>query len=72
MIMERTLVSSSDIASIGYDEDVEILEVEFLKGGVYIYKGVPKVLFEGLINAQSIGSFFSREIKSAFPYEKVG
>ena len=33
--MDRTYVSSSNIASIGYDPMQMILEVEFLNGSIY-------------------------------------
>lgn len=32
--MERQYVSSSNIASIGYDPDNQVLEIEFLSGAV--------------------------------------
>ena len=35
--MERQYVSSSNIASIGYDPDNQVLEIEFLSGAVYQY-----------------------------------
>ena len=35
--MERQYVSSSNIASIGYDPDNLVLEIEFLSGAVYQY-----------------------------------
>ena len=33
--MERQYVSSSNIASIGYDPDNQVLEIEFLSGAVH-------------------------------------
>lgn len=33
--MERENVSSSNLASVGYDEENEILEIEFNHGGIY-------------------------------------
>ena len=41
--MERQYVSSSNIASIGYDPDNQVLEIEFLSGAVYQYYDVPQV-----------------------------
>jgi hypothetical protein len=40
--MERKAVESSNLASVGYDEHEEILEIEFQHGGVYQYFDVPK------------------------------
>lgn len=70
--MDRQPVSSSNIASIGYDDSTELLEIEFLSGAVYEYRNVPSVLYEELMNAASHGSFFNREIRMIYPYEKIG
>lgn len=66
--MERQPVSSSNIASIGYDPNSETLEVEFLKTGrVYQYFNVPGFMYERLMQASSVGIFFNAEIKNAYP-----
>lgn len=70
--MERTPVSSSNIRSIGYDANMQILEIEFLSGRVYQYFGVPVEVYEGLMSAGSHGQFFSYNIRNVFPYEQVG
>ena len=64
--MERTTVRSSNIDSIGYDEDNETLEVEFNKGGVYQYSNVPLAIYEELINAGSIGVYFAANVKNKY------
>jgi KTSC domain len=65
--MERQAVSSSNIASIGYEEASETLEVEFSKNGrVYQYLNVPSFMFERLMQANSVGTFFNAEIKDAY------
>ncbi|MDL1968714.1 MAG: KTSC domain-containing protein [Deltaproteobacteria bacterium] len=69
--MDRQPVSSSNIASIGYDNDTEVLEVEFLSGSVYEYRNVPSVVYEQLMSAASHGSYFNREIRMTFSYEKI-
>lgn len=70
--MGRQSVSSSNIASVGYDNTTEVLEVEFLNGSVYEYRNVPTVVYEELMNASSHGSYFNREIRMSYPYEKIG
>lgn len=65
-------VSSSNVESIGYDDINQILYVSFLNGGVYIYKGVSQYEFDGLVNAPSVGSYLHRNIKNAYPYERIG
>lgn len=70
--MERTPVVSSNIVSIGYAEEAETLEMEFHNGSVYQYFNVPPPVYEALITAPSIGSFFHHNIKvQDYEYHKV-
>ena len=69
--MFREPVSSSTVAAIGYDDDAEILEVEFVSGAVYRYRGVSQDVFEDFRRAPSKGIFFNRHIKEAYPWEPV-
>lgn len=64
-------VNSSNVESIGYDEDNQILYVHFLNSSTYIYKGVPQAEFEGLRYAPSVGSYLHRNIKNLYPYERI-
>lgn len=71
--MNRTLVSSSNLRSVGYDPSVNVLEIEFLHGGIYQYSNVPPQIHQGLMSASSHGSYFDQHIKKAgYPYRKVG
>ena len=70
--MKRDPVSSSNIASVGYDEPSEILEIEFMSGSVDRYYNVPQSIYDALIAAPSAGQFFAYQIKNAFPYSRVG
>lgn len=70
--MERTYVTSSNIASIGYDAEQMILEVEFNYGAVYQYFDVPESVYEGLMAADSHGKYFDAYVKKAgYQYEKL-
>lgn len=70
--MERQSVESSNLASIGYDAENEILEVEFNHGGVYKYFEVPENVYEELMNASSHGQYFDRNIKKAgYEFQKM-
>lgn len=64
-------VSSSNVAELGYDSDSQIVYVRFLNNTLYIYKSVPEVEFNGLINAPSIGSYLHRNFKNVYPYERI-
>jgi hypothetical protein len=73
--MERETVRSSNIRAIGYNEEDEILEIQFNKGGIYQYTGVPKELFKMLMDSGSKGKFFHKHIRpkqNLFKYKKVG
>lgn len=70
--MERYQVASSNVASIGFDEATQTLEVEFLNGTVYQYYNVSEYMYQQLTHAPSKGRFLNTYIKNAFPYSRVG
>ncbi|MFQ5431236.1 MAG: KTSC domain-containing protein [Nitrospinota bacterium] len=67
----RIPVVSSNVASIGYDENSYTLEVAFHSGGIYQYFDVSPQVFEQFINADSKGKFFHEEIKGIYQYSSV-
>ncbi|MFC0264790.1 MULTISPECIES: KTSC domain-containing protein [Bacteroidota] len=69
--MNRQAVTSSNIASIGYDADSQTLEIEFLNGGVYQYFDVPQYVHEELMNASSHGQYLAQNIKGVYRFSKV-
>ena len=68
---EMLPVSSSNIDSIGYNEDNQEVYVRFLNNSLYVYKGVPLHEFENLRDAPSLGSYLHRNFKNVYPYERV-
>lgn len=70
--MNREMVGSSNITSIGYDEPSQTLEVEFTNGAVYQYYNVSQEIFERMMTAPSKGQFLAYEIKNAYPFARVG
>lgn len=70
--MNREPVSSSNVASVGYDEATQILEVEFVNGSVYQYYNVGNALFEQFMQAASKGQFLNIYIRPSYPYSRVG
>jgi hypothetical protein len=70
-MIEMIPVSSSNISAVGYDKDNEIVQVQFLNGTTYIYKGVPDFEFEQLKTAPSVGSYFNRNFKNVYAYERI-
>ncbi len=69
--MERTPVSSSSIAAIGYEEESQVLEVEFTDGAVYQYSGVPSSEHDGILSANSKGKYLHANIKKRYPFVKL-
>ncbi|WP_417432735.1 KTSC domain-containing protein [Hoeflea sp.] len=70
-MMQRQAVSSSSIASIGYDPSSQVIEVEFNDGAVYQYMNVPQIVFDGLITAGSHGTYLNAHIKGQYPYQRL-
>jgi hypothetical protein len=68
----REPVASTSVASLGYDEQTETLEVEFLNGSVYQYFNVGVDLYQQMLTAPSKGQFLSTYIRNAYPYSRVG
>lgn len=70
--MDRTYVTSSNIRSIGYDQQSEVLEVEFTSGDIYQYFNIPDHLYGAFMHASSYGQFLNDNIKYNYRYMKVG
>ena len=70
--MKYVRVSSSNIESVGYEEDSQTLGVCFKGGGEYHYLEVPRRVYDDLLSASSVGRFFDSHIKKAgYPYKKI-
>lgn len=68
--MNMIPVSSSNIASIGYENAT--LYVAFNRGGLYAYSGVPESIYHGLMSASSHGSYLASHVKGIYPYRRIG
>ena len=69
--MNRTPVTSSNVARVGYDANTMTLEVEFQNGSVYQYFDVPEVEYQGLMTADSVGKHLNQNIKNNYRYTKI-
>ncbi len=69
--MRRISVSSSNIRSIGYDQQLNTLEVEFISGDVYQYFNVPEHLYRQFLHASSHGQFLNDNIRYNYRYQKI-
>ena len=62
--MQREPVSSSSIASVGYDEATSTLEIEFHNGRIYQFRGVPPQMAVALRAAPSTGAYFNKYVRN--------
>lgn len=70
--MNRSPVSSSDVASVGYDAGSQVLEVEFHSGGIYQYLGVPEHHFLELTSGRgSVGKYLNSQIKNRYRFQRI-
>lgn len=69
--MIRQNVISSDLRSVGYDHDLNLLEIEFNSGGLYQYSNVPSMIYSGLMSASSHGKYFHRNIKDVYSFKRL-
>ena len=66
--MEMIKVESSNVVAVGYKEND--LYVDY-KGGSYVYKNVPKPVYEGLLKAESKGKYMWAAVKGKYEYKKL-
>ena len=69
--MNSTVVESTTLATVAYDDVQELLWLEFRSRAIYQYSSVPAAVHEALLQAPSRGSYFNRVIRGRFPYTRV-
>ena len=69
--MEREMVASSTIMSVGYEAASETLEIEFKNGSVYQYYNVPESIYNDFVASDSKGKFLHVYIKSSYPCSRI-
>lgn len=69
--MNRVIVNSRTLKSVGYDPQAKTLEVEFHDGDVYQYFNVPAIVHRDLLAASSIGQYFTFFIKTTYRCRKA-
>lgn len=62
---------SSQIKAVTYDDATQLLRIEFHRGGVYEYEGVPVNIVQTLVHAPSIGRYFGMNIKGQYPTYRI-
>ena len=70
-ILTRVPVRSTNLASVGYSPEFQVLDVEFRRrGDLYRYFFVPPRVYAELLRASSLGAYFNRFIRDRFPHMK--
>lgn len=66
--MEMIKVVSSNVVAVGYQGND--LYVDY-KSGSYLYKDVPKKVYDGLVNAESKGKYMHANVKGKYEYLRI-
>lgn len=69
--MQPVAVASTTLATVTYDSDHAVLEVEFCDRSVYQYFEVPAEVHDAFMTAASKGSYFNRNIRGRFAYLRL-
>lgn len=69
--MERKRINSSRIRSAGYDQQKQVLEIEFSDGRIVSYRGVSAEVHRQFMNAPSPVSFYEDKIVESYPETRV-
>ena len=64
-------VDSSMANAVGYDEENQILQIEFASGAIYQYAGVEPEVWEELHDTDSIGKYYNAEIKGNYECDRI-
>jgi len=71
MALKMQKVKSSNIDSVGYDKDSMTLVVRFASGTTYEYLRVAPKQYSEMMNADSVGSYFSKNIRNQHRFNKL-
>ncbi len=66
-----TLVESSNIVAIGYEEDEKQLHVQFNSGAEYVYDDVPAEVYQAFLDADSKGRYLNEYVKGVYEFKKL-
>jgi hypothetical protein len=63
-------VDSSAVSFLYYDEVAAELHVAFTGGRSYVYYGVPRRVYDGLLAAPSVGAYFNAQIRDRYRFRR--
>lgn len=65
--LSLTAIDSSDLEAVGYNPDLEIMDVKFKKSGrTRRFYNVGPLIYHGLISAKSKGAYFATFIRNHY------
>ena len=67
----RFSVESTLLATVTFNPENSILDLEFHDGKVYRFFAVPAACFQQLMDADSMGVYFNRYIRNRFRYQQL-
>ncbi len=63
------ITGSSAVVGVGYDQFQGKLSVKFRQNGItYEFFKVPKKVFDDFLEAESMGTFYHKQIKGKYPH----
>jgi len=63
--------TSSNIARFGYDPQEKRLRVIFHSESVYDYHNVPQRIYDGMVTAESKGTYLNTYVKGVYNFQKI-
>ena len=68
--VDRTSVNSTTLASVGYDAEALVLELQFCNHAIYRYHSVPCSVYRDLLAADSKGKLCNQCIRPHFAFTR--
>ena len=66
-----TKVISTNLKRVSYGEKTHDMLIQFQSGAVYQYRDVPGNISQGLLQADSPGTFFNKNVRNRYTYKRV-
>ncbi len=70
-IIEMDYVYGKTLSTVGYNEEKQMLAIEFTRGPVHVYSEVPKNVYDDLIKAPVPDEFFEENIRRTYKNRRV-
>jgi KTSC domain len=67
----RVRVQSSNVASVGYSQHLQVLEIEFTRGAIYRFLNVRPIVYRELLASQSKGHFIAEYIRDKYAFVRI-